>query len=441
MDSSPTSVCIVTFGCQMNKLDSQLLRGEFARRGFALTDDPGAADVVIYNTCSVRQHAEDRVLARLGTWRRRREKDGRPVLGVIGCMAQRMGEEIVRRFGYVDLVCGTRKLLRVPEHIQGILAGSGPVVDLDGRAPLEFHRMPCMRAAPHRAYVSVMRGCDNFCSYCIVPYVRGREVSRSPGEVLEEVRALAADGVREITLLGQNVNSYGRGLDGNVTLADLLAMLNEVDGVERIRFVSSHPRDMSDEILRAVGCLDRVCEHLHVPAQSGSDAVLRRMRRGYTSAQYRRIVDRAREMIDGVELASDFIVGFPGETEEDFEQTLRLVTEVRFQQSYVFKYSPRPGTLAARWADDVPHEAKRRRHERLLAAQREVDLARRRALVGRLLEVLVDGPSKSDPARLSGRTRQNDIVVFEGQPDMAGRLVQVRIVGATALTLFGNLAG
>jgi len=439
-DRDPPTVCIVTFGCQMNKLDSQLLRGELVRHGFALSDEPDRADVVLYNTCSVRAHAEDRAFSHLGAYRGRAEQEDGFILGVIGCMAQRLGRGLVDRFGFVRLVCGTRALLRVPEHLERIMAGGGAIVDVEEDGPFRFHRMPKMRAAPHRAYVSVMRGCDNFCSYCIVPYVRGREVSRPTGEIVEEVEALAAEGVREVILLGQNVNSYGKGLDGPVTLADLLALVNDVKGLERIRFVTSHPKDMSGEVLDAVGGLDKVCENLHVPAQSGSDAVLRRMNRGYTAAQYREMVERARQKIRGVELASDFMVGFPGETDADFEDTLRLLSEVGFQQSFIFKYSPRPGTRAARWPDDVPDQVKRERNLALLAAQERFDAERRSAMLGREVEVLADGPSKGDATKLSGRTRQNDIVVFEGGRDLVGRLCTTRIVDSTPLTLFGEPA-
>jgi tRNA-2-methylthio-N6-dimethylallyladenosine synthase len=435
MTDRPTTVCIVTFGCQMNKLDSDLLRSALAREGFGLTDRPDEADVVLYNTCSVRDHAENRVLSHLGTWRRRARRDRRFVLGVIGCMAQRLGAELARRFDHVDLVCGTRALLRVPGHLQHIIAGEGPIVDVDGDAFTAADRLPQMRESAVRAYVSIMRGCNNFCSYCIVPYVRGREVSRPADRVLAEVRALAEDGVREVTLLGQNVNSYR---DGGRGLADLLRALNAVDGLLRIRFVTSHPKDMSDGILDAVAALDKVCEHLHVPPQSGSDSVLERMNRRYTAAGYRDMVGRARARMPDVALAGDFIVGFPGETDAEFEQSLALLEEVRFQQAYLFKYSPRPGTRAAGWPDDVPDEVKRERHRRLLAAQEEVDTERRQALRGREVEVLVEGVSKADERHHTGRTRGGDIVVFPGSEAMVGTLRRLRVVDSTPLTLFGR---
>ncbi len=422
----------------MNKLDSQLLRGELVRAGFKLCEEADAADVVLYNTCSVREHAENRVFSHLGTYRRRAASEPDFVLGVLGCMAQRLGAAIRDRFPFVDLVCGTRAFPRVSGLLRRVMDGERPLVDVSMETPVRFDRVGCMRESPHAAYVSIMRGCTNFCSYCIVPHVRGPEVSRPLEDVVAEVAELADSGVREITLLGQNVNSYGRDLDADVNLADLLVRLNEVDGLARIRFVTSHPREMTDEILDAVGGLGRVCEHLHVPAQSGSDAVLKRMNRGYTARCYRELVERARRRVPGVALASDFIVGFPGETDEDFRQTLRLVRDVQFQQCFMFKYSPRPGTKAASREDDVPDEVKRQRHRRLLEAQQRVDAQRRSALIGREVEVLVEGPSKRDPANLSGRTRGNDIVVFRGPDGLTGQLVRLEVTDSTALTLFGR---
>ena len=431
-------VSIVTFGCQMNKLDSELLSGALADHGYAVVEDPDEASIVLYNTCSVRGHAEEKAFSHLGSFRRRAEREDDFVLGVIGCMAQRMGEELVKRFDHVKLVCGTREFPNVPSYLKDIERGYGPVIAVDGEGEVDVQRNVRSRPQGHHAYVSIMRGCDNFCAYCIVPYVRGRETSRRPADIVEEVKRLADDGVREVTLLGQNVNSYAKDLD-NASLPGLLAELDEVQGVRRIRFVTNHPADMSEDILRAVADLEKVCEHLHVPAQSGSDRILDRMKRRYTSQQYRELVDRARELIPGVEIASDFMVGFPGETQEDFEQTLSLVQDVRFQQCFMFKYSPRPGTLAAEWEDDVPQETKQEWLQRLLSAQADVDLERRQGLVGQVKEVLVDGVSKQDETNLSGRTRQNDIVVFESSVDLEGKLRRVEIVDTTRLTLFGRL--
>jgi tRNA-2-methylthio-N6-dimethylallyladenosine synthase len=435
---------VVTFGCQMNKLDSELLCAALVGAGWRQTaGENGAeaqeADVVIYSTCSVRQQAENRVLSHLGAWRRRVEREPAFIVGVVGCMAQRLGAEIVRRFPHVRLVCGTRAFHRVPEHLERIAATGEAVVDL-GEDEFSACRDPALRPERHHAFVSIMRGCDNFCAYCVVPYVRGRPMSRPPADIAEEVRRLCGDGVVEVALLGQNVNAYGKGRDEPVGLAALLERVSDTPGLERLRFLTNHPGDMTEDILRAVASLDVVCEHLHMPAQSGADAVLERMGRGYAREEYVRIVEAARRIVPGIELSSDFIVGFPGETDGDFEKTLGLLEGVRFQQSFIFKYSPRPGTLAARWADDVADAVKRERNQRLLAAQARIDTERRRAMVGTEVEVMVDGrnPDDREGRPLRGRTRGNDIVFFSGPALAPGTVTQVRIEDATPLTLFGS---
>jgi tRNA-2-methylthio-N6-dimethylallyladenosine synthase len=436
---------IVTFGCQMNKLDSEFLHGAMQGAGFLPSSDPSGADIILYNTCSVREQAEHRVFSHLGTWRERAETDPGFVLGVIGCMAQRLGEEIKVRFPFVKLVCGTRQFSSVPTYVRRILDTGEDIVSTED-APLEFRRDPKARGDHHHAYVSIMRGCDNYCSYCIVPYVRGREVSRPMDEIVSEVRSLADDGVVEVTLLGQNVNSYGKSSscgDGSPKLGDLLREINDVESLRRIRFITSHPKDMSDDILKAVRDLDRVCEHIHMPAQSGSDSILRAMNRGYTAAEYRDIVEKARNMIPGVQFSSDFIVGFPGETDEDFEHTLSLLEWGRFQQSYIFRYSPRPQTSASKWEDDVPDEVKRERQQVMLSAQEEVDRERRKSLVGEVLPVLCSGENTThkEEGRFRGRTRHNDIVIFKspGGGLEPGDICDVKIKSATRLTLFGEV--
>jgi tRNA-2-methylthio-N6-dimethylallyladenosine synthase len=430
---------IVTFGCQMNKLDSELLHGALHSRGFEPVEDPERAGVVIYNTCSVRQHAEDRVFSHLGTWRDRARRDPEFVLVVIGCMAQRLGGQIARRFDQVKLICGTRSFLRVPDYLEQIELTGERVIALD-EGPVAFERIPQLRTEPHHAYVSVMRGCDNYCSYCIVPYVRGRETSRPPAQILDEVRSLCDSGVVEVTLLGQSISAYGKALGGGASLAGLLAEVNAIAGLRRIRFLTSHPRDMDEGILRAVSDLDKVCEHIHMPAQSGSDAVLARMNRGYTLDHYLRLIRAGHRLAAGLEFSSDFIVGFPGETDEDFELTMSLLEGVRFQQSFVFRYSPRPETQAARQRDDVPDAVKRSRQQRLLSAQERVDTERRASLVGITVEVMSDGPNRGDArcGEFIGRTRQNDIVVFSGRDAPPGAVCRVLVEGSTALTLFGR---
>ena len=426
------------FGCQMNKLDAELTLARLRRAGYTECAAPEEADVILYHTCSVRKHAEDRVYSNVGKLKHLKRRKPHVVIGILGCMAQKDREKIFERLPHVDIVCGTRDFPRIVALVEEA-RGSGRVLACDEDRPVEIGREVSYRPNRFQAYVSIMRGCDNYCSYCIVPYVRGRETSRPPGEIVEEVRRLVDDGCREVTLLGQNVNSYGKTFVAPDAPADLLARLDAVRGLERVHFITSHPKDVSRAILEAVRDLPSVCEYLHMPAQSGDDGVLKAMNRGYTSAQYRELVALARELVPGIAVAGDFIVGFPGETEEAFERTASLMREVRFQNSFVFKYSPRPGTRAARLADDVPLEEKKRRNIALLEIQSGINLEERRRFIGRDVEVLVEGPSRRDPSRLTGRLRTNHIVVFEGSPELAGRLVQVQIADATALTLVGKL--
>ncbi len=433
-------VYLESFGCQMNVLDGELVLADLRRRGYVPAASRDEADVVIFGTCAVRDHAEERVLSRLGSLRRRKAREPGFRIAVMGCMAQRRGEELIRKAPHVDVVCGSQEFPRMFELLEEVERTGRPVVALRQGGVERRRRDVSVRPERHRAFVAVMRGCRHRCSYCIVPRARGgREESRPPEEVVREVRELVADGVREVTLLGQNINSYGRGLPGRPGLPELLAAVHEVEGLERIRFVTSNPRDLGAPLLRAMADLPRVMEYLHFPAQSGSDRILARMARGYTRARYLELVDLAREIVPGIELASDFIVGFPGETEEDFAETADLMERVRFQNSFVFKYSERPGTRAARLPDDVPEAVKRSRNRRLLALQERHSLARNQALVGTVQEVLVEGPSKRDPRRLTGRTRTNRIVTFPGGPDLAGRTVRVLVQRVTALTLIGTV--
>jgi len=402
-------VCFITFGCQMNKLDSELAAAEFVRHGVAVTPDADEAGAVVINTCSVRRHAEQRALSNLGRFRRAKESCPGLVVAMMGCMAQKEGEALLDAVPHLDIVCGTRHFVDLPGLVARVRAEGGRYAVTD-EAPVAFDRSPATRPDPYRAFVAVMRGCNNFCSYCVVPYVRGRETSRTPEEVEDEVRSLVDDGCVEITLLGQNIDAY---VSGESRLADLLRRLDaNVAGLRRLRFVTSHPKDISDDLLGAMAELRTACEHLHMPAQSGSTRVLAAMNRGYTAERYREIVAAARAAVPDVEIASDFIVGFPGETDEDFDATVSLVRDCAFSQSFIFKYSPREGTKAAELPDDVPLAVKQERNQRLLAVQEEVSGARHRAAEGRTVEVLVEGPSKRDASRLTGRTRGNEIVVF-----------------------------
>jgi tRNA-2-methylthio-N6-dimethylallyladenosine synthase len=351
-------------------------------------------------------------------------------------MAQREAAGVLRRMPHVDLVCGTRRFPEIDELVERA-EREGPVLAVETDGYVDVVRDVTIRPERHRAFVSVMRGCDHKCSYCIVPRTRGPQVDRTVDEVLDEVQRLAADGVREVTLLGQNINTYGRTLPGRPTLATLLVAVDQVPGVERVRFLTSNPMDLEEHLLATMGRLPSACGYLHFPAQSGSDAVLRRMYRGYTRARYLALCARARELCPGIELASDLIVGFPGETEAEYLETRTLVEEVGFKQVYVFKYSPRPGTAATGLADDVPDEVKRSRNNDLLDLQERISRERNTARVGHTVEVLVDGPSPRDSSRLWGRDDGNRAVVLDGPGGLAGRFVRVRVERATAAVLYG----
>jgi tRNA-2-methylthio-N6-dimethylallyladenosine synthase len=454
---------IETVGCQMNVLDSELVVGTLRRQGYELTHEATDADVIFFNTCSVRQHAEDKIYSALGRLRSHMRRHPEKVLGVLGCMAQKDKDLILRRAPHVDIICGTGQLAQLPELIAAVQRDGKPQLALSldrkeaSRQEVEHSfasydplRDPSMRPTPFQAYVRIMIGCDKFCTYCIVPSVRGPEQSRHPEQVAAEVRQLAAEGCKEVTLLGQTVNSYAYDLGAGrrERLADLLLRIHDTPGVERIKFITNFPRDMSDDLLDAVRELPKVCPYLHVPAQSGCNEMLRRMKRLYTVEYYRDMLHRCRERVPGVAISSDFIVGFCGETEESFQRSSDLVREAGFKNSFIFKYSPRPGTKADElFADDVPEEVKKRRNNDLLAIQNAVSLADHRRRIGQTVEVLVEGLSKtalkhdtgSGPKQLTGRTMTDHIVVFEGNERLIGRTVSAVIAEATAFTLFGSV--
>lgn len=458
----PKYLYIETVGCQMNVLDSELVAAALERAGYQRVDSRSKADVILFNTCSVRQHAEDKIYSALGRLREVKDRHPEKVIGVLGCMAQKDRETIFRRAPHVDLVVGPGQLDQLPQLLERVELGQGPQLEISlGRkagsratiqqsfAPFDPQRILGARPHRHQAMLRIMFGCDKFCSYCIVPSVRGPEQSRPPSEILAEARQLADQGCLEITLLGQTVNSY-RGTEGGrqVRLSDLLERLQGIEGLRRLRFVTNYPRQMTDDLLQAVRDLAKVCPYLHVPAQSGSDAVLRRMKRGYTAGEYREMLARIRQMLPGASVTSDFIVGFCGETEEDFQQTMELVREGRFRNSFIFKYSPRPGTKADElYADDVPEDVKRRRNNELLALQNAISEEDNRPLVGQRVEILVEGPSKTSRkqseegsvVQLTGRTVCDRIVVFDGPGDLIGRIVELPIETANPFTLFGRL--
>jgi tRNA-2-methylthio-N6-dimethylallyladenosine synthase len=433
-------VYLETFGCQMNKLDSELALQALAGAGFSPTETMSEADLVLFNTCSVREHAEDKVDSRLGLLRIKNNKKPGAVVALMGCMAQREGRALLDRQPIVDLVVGTKEFLELPRLYEETRTTRRRRVadDLD-REFTEYARDPRFRTDPHRAYVSIMRGCDLNCTYCIVPMTRGPEESRALDEIVRECAALAQDGVREVTLLGQTVNSWGKQLPGSPDLADLLAKLDEIPGLLRVRFITSHPNFFRNDFWNRVKGLRTFCPYIHVPAQSGSDRILKRMKRLYKVDDYRKMVAEARAAIPDIALASDWIVGFPGETEADFQESAQLLEEIGFATSYVFKYSPRPATPAIKLEDDVPEPIKDRRCTALVNAQEARSLAANQRAIGETFEVLVEGASKRNASRLAGRTRDNRIVVFESDtPSLEGTLVPVTIHEATGHTLYGS---
>jgi len=432
-------VYVEAFGCQMNFLDGELAVSRLSGHGWTRTSDPDDADLILFNTCSVRDQSENRVWSRLGALRPRKERDPGLLIGVMGCMAQRDAQSILRRMPHVDLVCGTRRFHEMHKLVERAET-EGQVIAIETEGFVDIVRDVGVRPERHRAYVSVMRGCDHKCSYCIVPTTRGTQLDRPFDEVMDEVRRLADDGVREIAFLGQNINTYGRYLPGRPTLGDAIRAADRVAGIDRIRFLTSNPMDIRDELLEAMAETPAAAGYLHFPAQHGHSEVLRRMFRGYSRERYLEVCHKARELCPGIELASDLIVGFPGETEEEFAATRSLMQEVRFKQVYVFKYSPRPGTAAAaQYADDVSDQAKRDRKNELLAVQDAISMERNQELVGQRVRVLVDGPSPRNAARLSGRAEGQHMVIFDGDESLAGSFADVLVERATAAALYGAL--
>jgi tRNA-2-methylthio-N6-dimethylallyladenosine synthase len=435
-------VFIRTFGCQMNEYDSDKMADVLAAaEGFEKTSDAAEADLILFNTCSVREKAQEKVFADLG--RVRPLKGARPgvLIGVGGCVASQEGEEIVRRAPYVDLVFGPQTLHRLPELIRARRATGKPQVDISFPEIEKFDHLPPARVEAASAFVSIMEGCSKYCSFCVVPYTRGEEVSRPLDDVMAEVRHLAANGVKEVTLLGQNVNAYvGTLADGTrADFALLLVHVAKVDGIERIRYTTSHPLEFTQRLIDAYARIPKLVSQLHLPVQSGSDRVLAAMKRNYTAMEYRSIVRRLRAARPDISISSDFIVGFPGETEADFAQTLKLVEDVRFDGSFSFIYSARPGTPAANLADPTPHAEKLERLQRLQKRIQELSEEYSRAMVGSRQRVLVEGVSKKDNAELAGRTENNRVVNFAGHIRLAGQFVDLEITNALPHSLRGRV--
>ena len=435
MSRPKKKVYIKTFGCQMNVADSEQMAQVLAQE-YVLTDRPEDADLYLINTCAIRKKSEEKVRSLLGSLKVLKQKRPQMLLGVGGCVAQQEGERLLTAVPHLDLVFGTRGIYRLPALVdRAFLKRQVDVALSEGFPPTLPRRW---RPGAARALVTIMQGCNNFCSFCVVPHVRGREYSRPSAEIVAEVQEFLAAGGKEVTLLGQNVNSYGRGLDEAITFPQLLHKLGKLPGLGRLRFATSHPKDLSDDLMALFGDLKPLCEHLHLPVQSGSTRILEAMNRGYTREQYLQKVKKLRHVLPGISLTTDIIVGFPGETEADFQDTLDLVQEAAFQQAFCFKYSPRPKTLAAFLPDQVQEEVKAERLARLLDLQDRITLAAHQHLAGQVREVLVEGESKRSTRELSGRLRTNQVVNFSGPRKLVGQLVFVEITEAHPHSLKGR---
>ncbi len=440
MNQAPSkSVYIETFGCQMNKSDSEHMLGLLEEIGYQPTLELKEADLMILNTCAIRGGAEDKVFSYLGAWRRQKAKRPGTMIAVGGCVAQDAGETMLQRAPGVDVVFGTHNLHRLPELILKAKASGQPVVEIFQELPDDLPETPVVRLNSISAWVSIIYGCDYNCTYCIVPYVRGREKSRSLDSIASEVTELAECGFKEVTLLGQNVTAYGHDLEPKVHLGHLLERLGTMDSIKRVRFITGHPRDLNPEIIEAVAQVPNACEFFHLPIQAGDDRTLRRMARGYKVDFYRKQVEQIRNRIPDAAITTDLIVGFPGETEQEFLNTVSLVEEICFDACNTAAYSPRPHTPSANWGEQIPEDLKYERLRFLNSVVTEVSLRRNKRHLGSTMEVLVEGRSERNPERLAGRTRTNKIVNFEGSQELIGQLAQVKIETANAWALRGSL--
>jgi tRNA-2-methylthio-N6-dimethylallyladenosine synthase len=432
---------IHTFGCQMNVHDSEKIAGIFSESGYQESENGSKPDVIVLNTCSIREKAEQKFYSELGRLRAAKKHNPNLRIAVAGCIAQQEGEKIFKRFPYVDYVFGPDNIDDLESWIKDRAQNTEhrtQTTALSFNPENHTKSLPMKREGGVKAGVSIMYGCDNFCAYCVVPHTRGRERSRPSSDIYNEISRLADEGFKEVTLLGQNVNSYGKGLDEGVTFPLLLEKLNEIEGIERIRFVTSHPKDLSDDLIDSISGLSKVCEHIHLPLQAGSDRVLKMMNRVYTLDDYIERVEMLRDAVPGIAITSDIITGFPGETDEDFKMTVKALESIRFDGIFAFKYSKRPGTKALELSGHIDEKIKSDRLSEVLRAQEAITSEKNRAYEGRTVEILAEGPSGSDPGMLTGRTRTNKIVNYQGDSEDAGKLLQVRIQKGMQHSLFGE---
>lgn len=432
---------IETWGCQMNEEDSEKLSGMLKRVGYTKTENKEDAGIILFNTCCVRENAENKVFGNLGSLKHLKKENPDLIIGICGCMMQQegMADKILKKFPYVNIVFGTHNAYKFPEYLNRVKTEGVQIKEIFNKETDIVEGLPIDRESNVKAFVTIMYGCNNFCTYCIVPYVRGRERSRKPEDILNEVRELVAQGYKEITLLGQNVNSYGKGLEEEVDFAKLLRMINEIEGLERVRFMTSHPKDLTHDVIMAIKECDKLCEQIHLPVQSGSNSILKKMNRHYTKEYYLDLIKKIKEEIPGVTLTTDIIVGFPGETEEDFQETLELVKKVGYSSAFTFIYSRRNNTPADMMLNQVSEEDKHHRFNRLIAAVNERVIAQNKAEEGNILEVLVEGNSKNDAEKLTGRTRTGRLVNFTGENVNVGELVNVKITRAQNFSLIGEV--
>ncbi len=436
----PRKMYCFTMGCQMNAHDSEKLIGVLTEMGYVPTDKENEADFVIYNTCCIRENAEQKVYGKLGWLNTLKKKNPELIIALCGCMTQQdvVIERLQKTYSFVDMIFGTFNLYKLPQLLCQRIESGKQVMDIWKEGSDIAEDMPSIRGQNFKASVNIMYGCNNFCTYCIVPYVRGRERSRKPEDIIEEIEKLAKDGVKEVMLLGQNVNSYGKTLDKPISFAELLRMVNEVEGIERIRFMTSHPKDMSDELILAMKECDKVCKNLHLPMQSGSSEVLRRMNRRYTKEKYLDLVRKVKDAMPDITLSTDIIVGFPGETEEDFQETLDVIREARYSTAFTFLYSKRTGTPAAVMEDQIPEDVAKDRFDRMLDILNPIIHEVNEVYVGKETKVLVEEISRHDESILTGRTEQNMLVHFQGDADLIGHIVPVKIKENKTFYLIGE---
>lgn len=431
---------ISTYGCQMNEEDSEKLSGILKNMGYEKAEDKFSADLIIFNTCCVRENAELKVYGNLGALKNLKKQKPELIIALCGCMMQQKGmaEKIIKKFPFVDIIFGTHNAYKFPEYLNRVNRENISVMEIQNKEGGIVEGVPIDRESSVKAFVTIMYGCNNFCAYCIVPYVRGRERSRKPEDIENEIKELVSKGYKEVTLLGQNVNSYGKNLNPRVSFSELLKKINDIDGLERIRFMTSHPKDLTEDVIEVISKCDKICEHIHLPVQSGSTRILKKMNRSYSKEQYMELVNKIKNSLPEASITTDIIVGFPGETEEDFQETLNLAKEVEFDSAFTFIYSKREGTPAYNIEEQISEDKKHDRFNRLVEVINESSAKKNKAYEGRMEEVLVEGPSKNDNTKLMGRTRSGKLVNFEGDRAFIGEVVAVKITKATSFSLVGK---